>query len=127
MKSNLNVQITDSRSKRRVVLMSAKSMAEQLRDFNSLKKLRERKRKKLTILSNLMSEIGVALDEVKIKDVPSVHIVHPGEEPKVEIKKVEPQKVKQTVVKPVEAPKMDKKEEQLIRELEDIDKKLASL
>jgi len=125
MKTGINVQVDDSKTKRRNILTSARSCAEQLRDFNSIKQLRVKKREKLQKLTNIVSDIWVALDELNIKDVPSVHIM---DQEVHDDKKTEVKESERKAIKPVEAPiKMDKREQQLTRELEDIDRKLAAL
>ena len=120
MKTNLNVQVDDSKSKRRKILESAKFAAEQLRNANSLKKLRERKTVKLVSLNKIMMDINSAFDELKIKDFPGFR----SDTVKKELveKVIKSENMKENVVEVV-----DKKEQQLLQELEEIEKKLSNL
>lgn len=122
MKSDIHLRVDDSKTKRINVLKSAKALTEQLRDYNSLKKLKERRMKLMSRLDDTLYEIKTIYDEMKIKDVPDVHLYGRGEEPKTE------EKLEKKTAAPKVAPvKIDKKETQLSNELAEIERKLASL
>ena len=122
MKSDIHLQLHDSRIKRIHILKSAKYLTETLRTFSSLKKLRENKMKKQQLLEDCLSQISIAFNELKVKDIPMIKASLRGEEQKVE--NILPLKEKNVVVQP---PRIDKKEIELIQQLDDIEKKLASL
>lgn len=124
MKSHVHVKIDDSKGKQKDVLTVAKTLTEQLRDYSSFRKLRDEKKKKLVALGKLMGDIWKAFDELKIKDIPSVYV--PSEEEDVKPSGVK--HVESKVIEPKEvAPILSKEELNFAKELDDIDKKLASL
>ena len=85
---------------------------------------KESKKKKLIALDNTLADIKAAFKEMKVHDVPEVHLSHLDEE-KVSHEKPHPKVVKKPAKpQPVQ---MDKKELELTRELEAIERKLSSI
>ncbi len=115
MKSDIHVKITGTRPLKTIILTSAKSVAEQLQVYNKLKKIRDEKRKKIEQIDNLLWGIREAFEELKVKD-----ISYRGQ---FEKEVVEKKEIKSQVI----VPRLDRQELQLAKELEDIERKLASL
>ncbi len=123
MKSDIHLQLHDSRIKRITILQSAKTLAETLRTFSSFKRLREDKMKNQLLLEDCLFQVRTAFNEIKMKDVPFLRVSSRGEE-RVEV----PQEIiVKPVAKPVDVPRIDKKDLELLQQLQDIEQKLSSL
>ena len=123
MKSDIHLQLHDSRIKRITILQSAKTLAETLRTFSSFKRLREDKMKNQLLLEDCLFQVRTAFNEIKMKDVPFLRVSSRGEE-RVEV----PQEIiVKPVAKPVDVPRIDKKDLELLQQLQDIEQILSSL
>ena len=124
MKSDLNIQLPESNLKRTHILKSAKMVAEQLQKLVQMRTLRERKKEKILQLNKILFAVNEAFTTLKLKDVPSLKTVPLGDD----IVEGKPTKVS----KENESQKrvfsgVDSQTLALARELEEIEKKLASL
>lgn len=121
MKSNLHVAIPNNKIKRKNILISAKFFVEQLRAADKLKELRYKKKLKLDELNKVLIEITDAFNTLKIKNMPNISVQRNGQE-------IHHEEIEREVVEPKLPEKvMSKRELQLSRELDEIDRKLGSL
>ena len=118
MKSNLHIQLMNGKSKRTSILMSAKIFMQQLQESTALKKIRSDKNNQYMLLEKIFSDIKLALHEVNAKDLPMIHVMGKKFEEVEEVKKEKPI---------IQNRFVDQKELKLAQELEDIERKLASL
>ena len=111
MKNPVHVQVNESKNKRRLILESAKSAVYALQDKRSLVELQQEKQAKTLYLKKLLQQ---AKDTVKLIDLPDV----PGfTAEKQYIDKEREEKRKET----------QRKSDDLLSDLEEIEKKLNSL
>ena len=117
MKTDIHVQLFNANQQRLTILQSAKLHMTQLRDYQSFKITSQQKKQKLMQLQKIIKEIKEKLSSVTLKEMPSFRV----------------QNKTITIEKPKAQRTSDKMDEvtsvkdSLWKELEEIDKKLASL
>ena len=113
MKSNVHIKINDPTAIRANLLYSAKTVAEQLQNYNKIKVIRAEKKRQIARVEVLMKEVHGMFSNLGIKDVPYAHLDERTEEVKKETKHVK-----------TESFDVDT---QLEKELLEIERKLAML
>ena len=129
MKGTIHIKLSNSQDMRSGILKSAMMFTEELQSYISLKKLRIEKRKKMDDAKKLINEIKQLSESVNIEDVPGYEISENGLE-KVEVEEVKTRKARKEVlshVKSKEESILDGREEELARELMEIERKLNSI
>ena len=117
MNSDFRIRLDNHRFQRINILESAKKIAEQLRDYDSLRGVKFEKKKKLEHLDRIMLELRSAMEEFNLKEVPHMNVYPKGSKP-IEVLQMQDEMVK---------PQLSRKESQLARELDEIETKLRSL
>ena len=112
MKSKVHVQLYDSKEKRKLILMSARTLTEQLQSFSMLKEFNLEKKNRLIKLKSTMEEVEDLFNMIKMAQVRDV-----------ETQKTEKQPGFATKKEKLEVAKVD----DLTKDLIDIERKLASL
>ncbi len=117
MKTNIHVQLFNAKQQRLTILHAAKLHMTELRDYQSFKIASQKKKQKLMQLQKVIKEIKEKLSSVTLKEMPSF---------RVESKKIilDKSKARRTFDKTDEVTSV---KDDLWKELEEIDKKLASL
>ena len=126
MKGEVYVRLSNSQDMRSGILKSAMIFTEELQSYISLKKLRIEKRKKMNDAKKLIEEVKQLSESFKIEDVPGYEVSERGGE-KVEVEEVKTRRFGKEVVKSKEESALDGREEELARELIEIERKLNSI
>jgi len=72
MKSQVHVQVQDSKYKRKLLLESARILTLSLRDYQHLKEIRQIKKRKIQNLKNLIQHMREGINKVELKDIPEL-------------------------------------------------------
>ena len=121
MKSEIHVRLSDSKNKRLIILNSAKFFTHELRNYQIYKIRREEKQRKLNRLMAVFGEIKTSFNKLSLKNMPALQVV----DKEIPVKEIKRKIVEEN--KPSHEKLIMPKQDELSRELDEIDRKLRML